>query len=798
MLKNYLKIALRNLWKHKVFSFINITGLAVGMTACFLIFLYVHFELSYDTFHSKADRIYRLATDVKTPTEVLHNGTTNVPVVPAIKNDFPEVESYVRVADLGVLVRKGDLKFQEDNIRAVDSTFFRVFDFKLLKGDIDKALQAPFTVVLTQTTAKKYFGDKDPVGQTLTFDTDDGGRTATVTGLMQDFPENSQIKASMLLSMPSLIQVYAKNYADNWTVHHPASYLLLYPHTNPKTLEAKLPAFLQRRIGEMMAKNKMYYTITLHPLKEVYLHFGNKYTWSGVDGSERNVYIFSIVAVLILLIACFNFINLTTARAAERAKEVGIRKVVGAVRHQLSLQFIGESIILCLSAFLLTLILSSLLIPLFNHLAGKTVSKGLFQNWPAIGCLFLGAMGIGLLAGSYPAWVLSGFKPVTVLKGRFTTGGKGVLLRKGLVITQFTISLTLIAATIIVYRQMSYMRNQDLGFQKDQMLVISTFTEKPQYAFRDAISRLKGVKGSTFSSAVPGGDNSSAYTKMENVNGEMQESNMDLYFVDFDYIDQYKMKLVAGRAFSLDMPTDSTQAMVINEATAKVLGYSTPQQAIGRRFSQWGREGKIIGVLKDFHVRSLQQEIKPLTMRIEPGSWWQLSVNVAAAGLPNTMAAIEKQWNALIPGRPFTYNFLDASFDKQYRGEERFGNLFFYFSILAIFVSCLGLLGLVAYSTVQRTKEIGIRKVMGASVLNVVTLLSKDLIKLVLIAVIIAVPVVWYAMHQWLQGFAYRTTVEWWVFALSGLLALAVALFTISFQSIKAALVNPIQSLRSE
>ena len=798
MLKNYLKIALRNLWKHKVFSFINITGLAVGMTACFLIFLYVHFELSYDSFHSKADRIYRLATDVKTPTETLYNGTTNIPVVPAIKNDFPEVESYVRVADLGILVRKGDLKFQEDNIRVVDSTFFRVFDFKLLKGDMDKALQAPFTVVLTQTTAKKYFGDKDPVGQTLTFDTEDGDRTATVTGLMEDFPENSQIKASMLLSMPSLIQVYAKNYADNWTVHHPASYLLLYPHTNPKTLEAKLPAFLQRRIGEMMAKNKMFYTLTLHPLKEVYLHFGNKYAWSGVDGSERNVYIFSIVAVLILLIACFNFINLTTARAAERAKEVGIRKVVGAQRRQLSLQFIGESIILCCCAFLLTLILSALLIPLFNQLAGKTVSKGLFQNWPAIGCLWLGAIGIGLLAGSYPAWVLSAFRPVTVLKGRFVTGGKGVLLRKGLVITQFTISLALIAATIIVYRQMSYMRSQDLGFQKDQMLVISTFNEKPQYVFRDAISRLKGVKGSTFSSAVPGGDNSSAYTKMENVSSEMQESNMDLYFVDFDYIDQYKMKLVAGRAFSRDMATDSTQAMVINEATAKVLGYSTPQQAIGRRFSQWGRDGKIIGVLKDFHVRSLQQAIKPLTMRIEPDSWWQLSVHVAARDLPNTMAAIEKQWNVLVPGRPFTYNFLDASFDKQYRGEERFGNLFFYFSILAIVVSCLGLLGLVAYSTVQRTKEIGIRKVMGASVLNVVTLLSKDLIKLVLIAVIIAVPVVWYAMYQWLQGFAYRTTVEWWVFALSGLLAVAVALFTISFQSIKAALVNPIQSLRSE
>ncbi|HEU4553739.1 MAG TPA: FtsX-like permease family protein, partial [Chitinophaga sp.] len=618
-----------------------------------------------------------------------------------------------------------------------------------------------------------------------------------VTGVMQDFPENSQIKADMLLAMPTFLQVYASNFADNWTVHAAASYLLLYPHADPQALEAKLPGFLQRHIGEMMAKNKMYYTLTLHPLKDVYLTF-SKRAYSGVDGNVRNVYIFSIIAALILLIACFNFINLTTARATERAREVGIRKVAGAVRQQLSLQFIGESVILCLCAFVCALILSALLIPLFNQLAGKTISNGLFRNWPAIGCLFLGAAGIGVLAGSYPAWVLSAFRPVTVLKGRFTTGSRGVLLRKGLVIAQFSISLSLIAATIVVYRQTSYMRNQDLGFQKDQMLVISTFNERGQYAFRDAISRFKGVKGSTFSGAVPGGENSSAYTKMENMNGEMQESNMDLYFVDFDYIPSYKLKLVAGRAFSPDFPTDSTQAMVINEATAKVLGYSSPQQAIGRRFSQWGHEGKVIGVVKDFHVRSLQQAIQPLTMRIEPNSFWLLSVQVAAGDLPNTVAAIEKQWNRLIPGRPFTYNFLDASFDRQYRGEERFGRLFLYFAMLAIFVSCLGLLGLVAYSTVQRTKEIGIRKVLGASVVNVVTLLSKDLIKLVFIAIVIAVPVVWYAMGQWLQGFAYHIHVEWWVFALSGCLALAVAICTISFQSVKAALANPVQSLRAE
>jgi putative ABC transport system permease protein len=499
-----------------------------------------------------------------------------------------------------------------------------------------------------------------------------------------------------------------------------------------------------------------------------------------------------------LLIACINFINLTTARSAERAKEVGIRKVVGALKTQLSKQFIGESIILCLIAFILTIFFSWLLLPVFNQLAGKTISHSIFENSRYIGFLLLAAMGIGFLAGIYPALVLSSFKPVTVLKGKFATGTRGILLRKTLVVSQFTISIGLIIATIIVYNQMSFMRNQDLGFNKDQMIVMDTYGDASKDAFKQSLAGLPNVKSVATSSSVPGGGNPGAYSEIENNKGDLQIANLDLYFVDFDYINQFKIKMVAGRGFSRDFATDTTQAMVLNEAAVKMFGYTSPQQAIGKRFKQWGREGKIIGVAKDFHFRSLQQPIKPLSMRIEPGGCNLVSANVSATHLPATLAAIEKKWKTLIPNRPFSYFFLDEFFDKQYRNEVRFGKLFLNFAILAIFISCLGLLGLASYSTIQRTKEIGIRKVLGASVSNIVNLLSKDFLRLVAISALIAFPVAWFSMHKWLQDFAYRIGVSWWVFVAAAILAALIAILTISFQAIRAAVANPVKSLRTE
>lgn len=793
MLKNYLKIALRNLWKHKVFSIINIMGLTVGMTACFLIFMYVRFELSYDSFNTKADRIYRVVTDLKTPSDLINTSGPAWAVAPNIKRDFPEVEEFVRVSGQSFLVRKGDVKFQEQRSAFADSAFFKVFDFKLIKGDPKSALAAPLSVVLTQSTAKKYFGKEDPMGQTLLFTGD--GLAAKVTGLMEDLPENSQIEADLFVSMSTLTKNFNPGLDEQWSNYGSSAYLLLKPGTNPEQLVKKFPAFLEKRNGAEMKQLQMYPTLLLEPLRDVYLHStrdGQK------TGNINNVYIFSIIAIFILVIACINFINLTTARSAERAKEVGIRKVVGAVKHQLAGQFVGESIILCVFAFVLTFFFTWLLIPLFNQLAGKTIIDGITGQFNYIALLFGAAIGIGLLAGSYPALVLSSFQPITVLKGKFTTGTRGRFLRKGLVVVQFSISIALITGTLIVYRQMNYMRSQKLGFDKEHMLVVETNGDPGKETFKQSLLGMPAVKSAALSSSVPGSGNPGAYSEIENKKGDLQIANLDLYFVDFDYIPHYKMQMVAGRPFSRDFITDTTQAMVLNERAVKLFGYSSPQEAIGKKFKQWGREGKIIGVVKDFHFKSLQEEIKPLSMRIEPGGYNLVSVNVAGKNLPATIAAIENKWKTVVPNRPFSYYFLDEFFDRQYRAEIRFGNLFLYFAILAIFISCLGLLGLASYSTFQRTREIGIRKVMGASVSGIVHLLSKEFVQLLLVAFVIASPIAWIVMNRWLQDFSYRIAISWWIFLVAGILAIIIALLTVSFQAIKAAIANPVNSLRTE
>ena len=675
-----------------------------------------------------------------------------------------------------------------------DSTLFNVFDFLLIAGNRNTALREPMSIVLSQSAAKKYFGNANPMGQQVQLT--GAAINATITGVMKDIPENSQIKADMFVSLSSAKQIYGQPTQDSeWTNHNYYTYVLLKPHTDAKALEAKFPAFMEFHHGAEAKKLQMQDYLSLEPLRNVYL----KSKRDGFEtGSISNVRIFSVIAVFILLIACINFINLTTARGAERAKEVGIRKVVGAARVQLARQFIVESVIICFIAFLLSLLLCSLLLPLFNQLAGKQISTGILNHPFNIIILLLLSVGIGILAGFYPSLVLSSFKPVSVLKGRFSTGTRGLILRKSLVVFQFTISIVLIVGTIVVYTQLNYMRNQDLGFNKDQTMIIETNFDKNKDVFKQSLSSIPGMISASFSSSVPGGGNTSAYSKMENKAGDIQKTNLDLYFVDFDYINQFQFKIVAGRAFSRDFKTDSAQAMVINESAARSLGYTSPKDAVGRNFDQWGRKGKIIGVLKDFHYKSLQQNIQPLVMRYEPWALGLISIKVSSANLPSIIKAIESKWNNIIPNRPFDYYFLDEFFDKQYRAEDRFGNLFTNFSILAIFISCLGLLGLASYSTIQRTKEIGVRKVLGASVSNIVNLLSIDFISLVLIALVIASPLAWLGMHTWLQDFAYRTSITWWVFALAGLAAIMIAFLTISFQAIKAAMASPVHSLRAE
>lgn len=793
MLVNFLKITFRSLWRHKWFSLINISGLAIGLTAGFLILLYVGFELSYDSFHSKGDHIYRVVADIKTPSEVIKGNITPYALAPNLEPEFPEIESAVRVIETEALVRKDDLKFTEDDLIAADADFFTTFDFNLLQGDKETALTTPFTAVISQSTARKYFREEDPLGKIFQFF--DEGYPVEVTGVMEDIPVNSQIQAQIVLSSVTFTQNLYQGVDEQWGNYSPVTYILLAPNTDPGQLEAKFPAFVERKAGTEMKEAQMFMTLFLEPFEEVYLHSPRGGT---VQGSINNVYIFGMVAIFILLIACINFINLTTARSVERAKEVGIRKVVGAQKKNLASQFIGESVVVCFIAAIFSVVLISLLLPYFNQMAGKTVAENIFSEPSYLLLLFVVAIGLGFISGIYPALVLSSFRPVSVLKGRFSAGKKGVLLRKGLVVAQFTISIILIIGTLVIYNQMQYMRTTDLGFDKEQIVVLRPNGNQAQEALEQAINQIPQVKSTAFGSTVPGGNASGAYSEIENKEGDLQIANINVYFVDFDYIPTFDIEVVAGRAFSRDFASDTTQAMLINESTAQLLGYSSPEDALGGRFRQWGREGQIVGVVKDFHFTSLQEEIKPLTMRIEPGRNSLLAVKIDTKNVPNTIASIEQEWNRLLPQQPFDYYFMDDFFDRQYRSEQRFGTLFLNFAILAIFISCLGLLGLASYSMLQRRREIGIRKIVGASVSGIVNLLSVEFLKLILIAFLIASPLAWLLMNQWLQDFAYRINISWWIFAVAGITAILIALFTISFQAIKAAIANPVKSLRTE
>jgi putative ABC transport system permease protein len=773
---------------------INIIGLAVGMTAFLLIVMYVRFELSFDKFHAKADQVYRLNVDIKSANDVMKLSVSSAPMGPAIKADFPEVLQSTRIFPSGNVVKLKDQQpFQEDRVFLAEPSFFDVFSFPLIKGDPKTSLKNPFSVVLTETMAKKYFGNTDPIGKTLLFD---GKYPVAVTGIAKDAPANSQFKFDILYSISTLESLY-KGRLEQWGNFGNFTYLLLAKGTDPNKLQAKFPAFLKKHISENDRKGGQDYALYLMPLKDAYMDPRGGFE----QGSMSNIYIFSIVALFILLIAAINFINLTTARATERAKEVGVRKVIGAARSQLTIQFLGESVILCFIAFAFAVLLVSLMLPMFNQLSGKIISENIMEHGYVF-ILLLIALVIGLAAGAYPALALSGFKPVVILKGRFSSSSKGTLLRKGLVVFQFTISIVLIVGTLVVYNQLNFMRNQPLGFDKNQLLTLDFGNDdgviKNYETIKNEFKSIPNVLAVAVSHGLPGVGSANAHSAFENGQGIMQPLNINMYDVDYDFIPVYGMKIITGRTFSTAFPSDSTKSVVINEATVKSLGYTSPNQAVGKKFSQWGREGKIIGVVKDFHYRSLQENVEPLNMRINPSNARIFTLKIASKNIPATIAAVENKWKVLIPPRPFNYTFVDENFNKQYATEERFGKLFMYFAVLAIFISCLGLLGLASYSTLQRTREIGIRKVLGASIPGIVNMLSKDFLQLVFIAAVIAFPLSWYAMHNWLLDFAYRINIGWLVFAIAGMLAFMIAIITVSAQAIKAAVANPVNSLRSE
>ncbi len=808
MIKNYITVALRNLSRHKVFSFINILGLAIGLACCITIFLFVRDELRYDTFHTKADRIYRVVNSRVRESGEDHIALTPPAFGPTLQRDFPEVQQMVRFFDMRApLITYEDKKFFETDFLLADSTVLDVFTLPLLKGNPQTALKERYSLIITESVAKKYFGEQDPMGKVLTVD---GEMKFTVTGVMQDLPVHSHLKINVLGNFNMLKDFIQQSRLENWVWHQFYTYILLQENYNVAQLEAKLPSFVKTHASEVTARMNTKYTIGLQALTDVHLRSSHLEHDIAQKGDIQYVYAFSVIALFALLIACFNFMNLSTARSAQRAKEVGLRKVVGAGRRQLIAQFIGESILLVSIAMVMAFILVYLTLPIFNNFSGKQL-----QLFSAIDILtVLGVLAIillvGLVAGSYPAFFLSAFQPVKVLKGELRAKHGGYSLRQTLVVLQFAISTVLIIGTTIVFRQLNYIQNTNLGFSKEQLvsLPIRNGEMRRNYeGIKNELLQNTAIKSATACYGLPGdifaGDGIL-------IPGRDTDYSINMFLVDHTYIPTLEMEMVAGRNFSKEYGTDAENAFILNETAVKDLGWNTPEEALNKEihWKKWNvdsagisdslKRGKVIGVVKDFHYKSLHQKIEPLILHIYQDAYTSIVVKVRPENMQATLNFLEKKWTSLDAEWPFEYTFLDEQFAKKYESERVFGKVFTAFTLLSIFIACLGLFGLASFTASQRSREIGIRKVLGASVAGIVFLLSKDFLKLVLLALLIAIPLAWYAMSGWLEDFAYRIDMDWWMFALAGLVALLIALFTVSFQSIKAALANPVKSLRNE
>jgi len=793
MLKNYFKTTLRYLWNNKIFSFINVIGLSTGICVCFFALCYVHFELNHDTYNTKADEIYRLVTDVKTQTGISYE-STSTPMGPAIKASFPGVKDVARVFMDDMILQSNPTNATKEEVAYADSSVFKIFSWTLLRGNINHIFTAPCNVVLSETAAKKYFGHADPLGQTMMIN---GSVKAIVTGIMKDIPYNSHLRVDIIFSITTLVD---DNWRTNWTRFGFYTYFLLQHGQSPAQLQAKFPAFVKANMDQSQFK----YQLALEPLKKVYLYGkprGHR-TGTSASGSITNVYIISIVAILVLFIACFNFINLTTAFSLQRTKEIGVRKVLGASRYQLIFQFFMDAVVLCLIAFLAALLLAMFLLPLFNQLVGTIVIANIFNNVQNILWLLGIAVIVGFLSGAYPALFLSGFKPISSLKGKTGSSGTGLILRRSLVVAQFSISIFLIIATAVVYMQINFMQNQQLGFQKDHKLVIDyqfdSVVNQHLTGIRQQLASIPGVGLVSYSSSIPGTPNNQFNTTIQNSKGEQQQLKTDVYFIDNVFLKQFHIDMIAGRPFLSNLNADIMKAMLINQAMLKTLGFTNANAAIGKHFTQLNHQGTIVGVIKDFHNHSFMEQVQPLTLRVDPGHLTNIVIDINSANVHATVSKLQSAWKNIDPGLPLVYFFADEAYNQQYIAQERFGQLFICFAIVAIVISCLGLLGLSAYNIAQRKKEIGVRKVLGASVGGITIMLSKDFVKLIFIALLITSPLSWWLMHNWLQNFAYRINIPIWVFIISGIGAIIIALVTISFQSVKAAIANPVKSLRSE
>jgi putative ABC transport system permease protein len=797
MIKHYFKIALRNLWKKKVFSVINLTGLSIGLTSCLLITLYIQHELSYDEFQKKGDRIARVIMEYSFGGATQKGNFTSTKVAPSFKRNFPEVETAVRMTKRSRVIKYEDKLFNEKSVVFADSTFFDLFSFKLIKGNRKQALSGPNVVVFTETSAKKYFDHEDPVGKIVQL-----GSNATpyqVTGVIEDCPSNSQIKFDFLASFSSLGASQEQTYWDaNYT-----TYLLLKGPASIASLQAKIPSFMKKEMASELTGSD-YVTFFLEPFKRVHLY--SEYAGFEPNNSIIYIYIIGAVALLILAIACFTYINLSTARSMERAKEVGIRKVAGAFKKQIFWQFIGESVLLSVSALLISVSITILLLPSFNQLAERQLTVGALSSPYVIFFALFIIVCISLFAGSYPAFILSRFQPIKVLKGIFKNSDSGISLRKSLIVFQFVISVFLIVATFVIQNQLYYIQHKKLGLNREHVIVLPL-----DQKMLDDLNTLKTefkTEPNVLNVAMTDNEPVNIISGYSMHRPDMQANQrimVNANVVDEEFVKATGLEIIAGTDFTLQDMKDvsyddqekKTYHYILNESATKELGWK-PDEAIGKKmFLGEHRPGTVRAVIRDFHFSSFHNPIKPLVLFNE--AWGDnLLVKLSGNDIERTIYSLGTKWKNIVSHRPFEYSFLDESYNKLYDSELRLGRLLNIFATVAILLAVLGLFGLSAYAIQQRVKEIGIRKILGASVPNLVTLLSKDFLKLVAIASLIAFPIAWLVMNKWLEDFAYRVNIPWWIFLVAGLLTVIIALLTVSFQAIRAAFVNPVKNLRAE
>ena len=802
MLLTYLKQAWRNLARHKTYSILNIIGLSASLTCFVFIATWVMDEFSYDKFNTNYHRIFRLVGTEKTQTGVIQSAVSSAPMASALRNDYPEVEEAVRMIRRGEIVEQNGQQFLESDILVTDPSFFRMFSYRLATGDAATALNDPFTIILTQSTAKKYFGDTDPMGKSLKlfmYDSTNTGVLYKVTGIIPDPPKTAHFTFTMMASFKT-VEVARPDILtkDGWGDGSFYTYVLLKPGIDDKSFSKKIAHFYSRYVGDLAKIWEPIYSYRLQPLRDIHLRSNLKYEIA-TNGNINHVYIFSTIGIFILLLAGINYINLSTARSVSRAKEVGIKKVVGAGKSQLVFQYLMESVVTALLALVLSFVFAYVLQNLFSEITGKNL---LLLSSPSLLLFLVGvATVVGILAGLYPALLLTRFQPALVLKGSYKSSDKGILLRKTLVVSQFVVTLVLISGIIIIYSQMKFIQGRDLGYDKDQLFFIrvngNTDVIKGFAAFKNDVQNNSLVKGVSTSNSMIIGGLASGGAETIDAKGEPVQVNTARLRVDSNYFKVYGIQLIAGNSFNAFAQKD-VLPIVLNERAIKSFGWKNMQSAIGRPFKMGSQEGVVIGVTRDFNFSSLQDAIEPLAIYPVTERFSRISLRFETKHTGEVIRFVESTWKKHFPSALFDYDFVSQQVKQQYLAEERFSKIFFYFSILSLLIGCLGLYGLIAYTITQKTKEIGIRKVLGATVNGIVTMLSGDFIRLIVLACLISIPVSWYIMNRWLQDFAYRIHISWWMFASASVLVLLIALVTVSARSIKAAMTNPVKSLRTE